>query len=73
MQDRFWEQVEVPRESDVVLFRNDEKNKHVGVVLGVNGYMIHNQRGSNSCIESYNTPLWKHRVVGFYRHVDRSK
>jgi cell wall-associated NlpC family hydrolase len=72
MQDKFWQQVEAPREGDVVLFKNNTLERHVGVVLGVNGYMIHNQRGSNSCIESYYTPLWKNRVVGFYRHVARS-
>jgi cell wall-associated NlpC family hydrolase len=73
MMDKFWQQVESPREGDVVLFKNNENERHVGVILGVNGYMIHNQRGSNSCIESYYNSLWKHRVVGFYRHVDRAE
>ena len=73
MRDRFWTPTESPREGDVVLFQNDILNKHVGVVLGVNKLMVHNIKGCNSCIESYGTNIWKHRVVGFYRHTDRCR
>lgn len=40
---------------------------HVGVVIG-KGKMIHVGDGIGTCIESYNHPHWKHRVLGFYRH-----
>ena len=71
VKDKAWFEVTTPREGDVVLFKTTENAKHVGIVLGVNGYMIHTQRGSNSCIEAFTTRLWKNRVLGFYRHVNK--
>ena len=68
---KLWFEVTVPREGDAVLFKTTENVKHVGVVLNTQGWMIHTQYGSNSCIECFTTRLWQNRVLGFYRHVDK--
>ena len=70
MRDRDWGEVSFPREGDVILFKTDKLKRHVGVILNED-LMIHNEQGSNSCIESYTSPLWRNRLVCIYRHVSR--
>jgi cell wall-associated NlpC family hydrolase len=71
MRDRDWNEIPAPREGDVILFKTDAVKRHVGIVLD-SDLMLHNERGSNSCIESYTSNLWRHRLVSIYRHVSRN-
>lgn len=53
---------------DVLLFRDKEFEKHVGFALTPD-LMLHNTFGTNSCIERWNTPVWRSRLIGIYRHI----
>lgn len=55
------------RLGDGVLLRMRGHPLHVGLVLEP-GWMLHTHEAANSCIESYTTSLWKHRVIGLYRY-----
>lgn len=59
--------VEDPREGDIVLVRSQPW--HVGVVIEP-GLMLHSYSGGLSCIENYDSFLWRNRVSGFYRYAD---
>jgi cell wall-associated NlpC family hydrolase len=56
-----------PREGDIILFRSSVVSRHVGIILN-RDMMLHNQRGSNSCIEKWKGPLWDNRLESVYRH-----
>jgi cell wall-associated NlpC family hydrolase len=71
IRDRDWTEVARPRPGEVILFKTTNVERHVAIVLN-DDLMIHNQRGSNSCIERYTSNLWKHRLVCIYRHVARN-
>lgn len=55
------------RLGDGVLLRMRGHPLHVGLVLQP-GWMLHTHETANSCIESYATSMWKHRVIGLYRY-----
>tara|TARA_A100000171_G_scaffold28305_3_gene26443 strand:+ start:3199 stop:3582 length:384 start_codon:yes stop_codon:yes gene_type:complete len=61
-----WEAVSRPEPMDAVLFKVGGRPNHIGLVV-VPGLMIHSATGKDSCIESYNRPLWRSRIEGFYR------
>ncbi|PHR17287.1 MAG: phage tail protein [Sphingopyxis sp.] len=61
-----WEKVTQPQPYDAVLFLVRGQPHHIGLVIRP-GWMIHTARGKQSCIESYNRPLWRSRIEGFYR------
>lgn len=64
-----WSPVEPNQEQpgDVVLLRRGRLVCHVGIVVG-GGWMLHLMPGSNACVESYKSAVWRHRVSGFYRY-----
>ena len=39
---------------------------HVGIVIAP-GLMLHTESEVDSCIERYDGPAWRRRIVGFYR------
>lgn len=61
-----WQVVESPEPMDAVLFKVAGRPNHIGLVVAP-GQMIHSAAGKDSCIESYNRPLWRSRIEGFYR------
>lgn len=63
-----WRRVEAGEErcGDVVLFRALGSDSHLGVVVN-GGRFLHARSGTDSCIESYRSPLWARRVAGFWR------
>ena len=64
---RAW--VEVPRGSerpgDVLMIRPC----HVGVVLGQRR-MLHCREGAGTCIDRYDSAIWRQRISGIYRHAE---
>lgn len=52
---------------DAVLMRDGRSESHVGIVVG-RGLMLHVAITHAARIERYRSPMWKHRIVGFYRY-----
>ena len=52
---------------DVLLFKNSMVSKHVGMIITPE-LMLHTIKGSNSCIERWESRIWRNRLVGIYRH-----
>ena len=58
--------VKTPEPGDVVLLRVGYRPIHCGVVVS-RTTMLHSLRGSNSCVEKFNSTKWRNRIEGFYR------
>lgn len=52
---------------DGVLLRMRGHPLHVGLVLAP-GWMLHTHEAADSCVESYERFIWRHRVLGIYRY-----
>jgi cell wall-associated NlpC family hydrolase len=65
-----WTKIASGREKmfDAVLFMIKGLPVHIGVVMRF-GTMIHVLDERQSCVERYNTSLWKKRIRGFYRYA----
>ncbi|MBE0598442.1 MAG: C40 family peptidase [Desulfuromonadales bacterium] len=61
-----WAAVSEPSPGDVVVLRIAGRPHHLGVVIAPS-VMLHVERGIDSCIESYDGPLWRNRIDGFWR------
>lgn len=63
-----WSRVAAGEEKagDVVLFRMMASESHLGLVVN-GGHFLHARPGTDSCIESYRSPMWSRRVAGFWR------
>lgn len=64
-----WMPIEHGKEKpfDVIIFRLRGLPIHIGMIVGP-GKMIHTLDKVNTCIEKYNTPLWRKRIRGFFRY-----
>lgn len=60
-----WRRVVEPAVGDAALFRV-ARGWHVGVVVA-DRRMLHAQRGTESCVERFDTPRWAPRLEGVYR------
>lgn len=65
----FWNQVEDPRELDVVTFRRGRLDCHVGLIVRP-GFMLHVTEGLSSCVENYRDGYWARRLTGIWRHIE---
>jgi len=63
-----WIPVDLPREGDVVVFRVNGLDMHVGILIGKNEF-LHAFPGRNSTIESLTDINWRHRKTGIYRYI----
>jgi len=63
-----WIEVSDKKEGDVILFRVLGLPLHVGLVIDKH-YMIHILKGIDSSIEKFESPIWKKRILGVYRHA----
>jgi len=63
-----FKEVILPLPGDIVLLKIGRRPIHCGVVIGEKN-MLHSLRGSNSCIERYDSVKWRNRIEGFYRWV----
>lgn len=61
---------ESPAFGDAVVIRIKGQPWHVGVALG-GGDMLHARHGAQTCIESLDSVLWRSRIEGVYRYVQR--
>lgn len=61
---REWLEAKIPKPGDVVVFKL--RSPHLGIVCG-DGIFLHIQRGKNAVIERLTSPMWRPRVIGFYR------
>ena len=66
--DQYGQQIVKGREQpgDVALFNILGRPMHVGLVVGEKK-MLHIEREQTSCLERYDTGLWRPRLAGFYR------
>lgn len=65
----FWESIPAGDEQtfDAVLMRDAGCDSHVGIVVG-GGLMLHVAITHAARIERYRSPMWRRRIVGFYRY-----
>jgi cell wall-associated NlpC family hydrolase len=52
---------------DVVVLRG--LPVHIGLVVA-KGLMLHVEKDISTCIEPYTGPLWKNKILGFYRYAE---
>ena len=69
-----WKEVHISncQPGDALFIRMGGLKTHVSVVVS-QGWMLHTEKGIDSVRERYNGTIWKHRVLGAYRHVDLFK
>jgi predicted phage tail protein len=67
-----WEKTSHPATGDVVLFRINGSESHVGVVTNPS-YFLHVREGQDAVIEKLDSVIWKHRIVGFYKYREGNK
>jgi hypothetical protein len=66
-----WREVEKPSEGAVVLCRMGREPVHVGIVVDPIGCdMLHIRVGMDSCVECFDSPKWKPRVIAIYEHPE---
>lgn len=63
-----WTRVRQGKEErgDLVLFAIAGAEAHLGVVIEP-GRFLHARPGTDSCVERYDSPIWRRRFAGFYR------
>jgi len=65
-----WVEVSGPQKGCIVTFKlHPEFVNHVGVCIDDKTF-IHARDKTGVCIESFNHPLWKNKVYGFYRWIE---
>jgi len=57
------------RPGDVIILRVGSWPCHMGLIVKA-GLMLHVDMGIDTCVESYNAPIWKKQVVGIFRHAE---
>ena len=59
---------------DVALLRTKGWPMHVGLIVA-RGRMLHIEAGINAVIERLDSPIWRQRIVGIFRHpqIDQKK
>jgi len=65
-----WTQVDQVKEGDLVLFRVLGSESHIGIALDSQSF-IHARRRSNTCVDKFESPRWKNRIVGFFRYENK--
>lgn len=53
---------------DVIAFNVAARPRHVGLVIDAD-WMLHIQRGADSCLSRFRRVPWADRIEGVYRHV----
>lgn len=66
-----WIEIKNPTIGDLCLFNIYNEPHHVGIYLG-NNQFLHSREGKDTAIESLNSPQWKKRFAGFFKHSDQS-
>lgn len=66
-----WRKVGKPEPGDVIMLRWTYRPMHVGIVCGASKFIHADSENLGSVIESWESPNWQRRVVGFFRHEER--
>lgn len=66
-----WEQLSLPSDKSVVLFKILGKVSHIGVMINEHQF-LHTKRNQDSSIESINNPKWANRVAGFFKYTEKA-
>lgn len=67
-----WQEVDIPHEGTVTLFRVLGEPIHVGVALDSQTF-IHTRKKAGVAIEKFSNPKWKSRVLGHFKYVQQAK
>lgn len=62
-----WIKTEEPHSGDVALIRRGGRIAHCGIYIEPR-QMLHIQDDHLSCVTRLDSPLWKNRIYGYYRH-----
>jgi cell wall-associated NlpC family hydrolase len=70
-QSLLWREIPQGREraGDVALFRDGRWISHAGVVV-TPGLMVHTRLDLPTCVEHYDSGVWKTRLSGIFRHAE---
>jgi probable lipoprotein NlpC len=70
-QSLLWKEIPIGLEKmgDVVLFRDGRFVSHAGIVVKL-GLMLHTRIDLPTCIEHYDSGVWKTRLSGIFRHAE---
>jgi cell wall-associated NlpC family hydrolase len=63
-----WVEVDQPQEFDLVLIRLKGMEMHVGVYHR-DGWFVHCLTGAMVATERITSPVWRHRITGYFRYV----
>jgi cell wall-associated NlpC family hydrolase len=58
---------EEEKSGDLIAFRG--ALVHIGVIIKP-GLMLHTENKMGTCVEPYNSPVWKRRILGIFRHAE---
>lgn len=66
-----WVKVDSPEAGDVVLFKVLGYEQHIGIAVSREAF-LHVREGMDSVIESFTTPRWNKRIVGYFKYVEKA-
>lgn len=66
-----WRKTPTPELGDVMLFGSSIAPYHVGLFIN-NEMMLHTRQGTDTTFERWVGPLWEKRLLGVYRHHERT-
>lgn len=66
-----WSAQQTAEVGDVIVFKMLGAETHVGIYLGDSKF-LHIREGVNSVVESVDSRLWKHRLVGYFKYIQQA-
>lgn len=66
-----WKLADIPKSGDMVLFRVEGAESHVGVVTRP-GFFLHVRENQTATVERLDSAIWKNRVVGIFQYIEAS-
>lgn len=67
-----WEQIDQPVEGCVVVFKVLGADSHIGVAVS-STHFLHAREGQESAIESFSSPRWNKRILGYFKYVENNQ
>jgi hypothetical protein len=67
-----WEPIDQPVEGCVVVFRILGTESHIGVAVS-GTHFLHAREGQDSAVESFDSPQWNKRIVGYFKYVENTQ
>ncbi len=67
-----WEPLDSPEEGCVVLFRVLGTESHIGVAVN-STHFLHAREGQDSAVESFSSPHWNKRIIGYFKYVENTQ